>query len=469
MVEQQVKFNLKDVTGKVLGILFLKAMDRTQNKYESFKLEDKEFTNIARVEIPNNETPLQYLDNIESENLSHLMLLEETKYEVMFETTLHLESMNDVKIFPTIQKENTLNYPVFEQSKFDLSSDSTSRFIGILNFHSYVGKSFLDIEVNNYRSKTIPIEVRSKKIKYYEQYPQMIADLSEIASGLVYEMNSPLYQDLEFDSSRRKTLYEDFMFLEYLFRPENFPSSYDYIVKNLYTILVSYLEDVPTTFASNVGPSDIIKIISRPEHLYKTDTQPKYWPKTMEGYIPEIINQRFHQENIDTPENRLLKYFLESLDKIIHELLVSIDEKDGYIKDQLLGYSKLVQDYLSDRWTGEVGRLDYLPLNSQVLQKKEGYRDIFKYYLNFELAFRLEWQEIEDQIKGFERKLSELYEYWCYFKLIRVLNKLSGKEMSFTDIYELNESNWSIKVKSGSKIFKKIPIFYRKSRNICRT
>ena len=72
-----------------------------------------------------------------------------------------------------------------------------------------------------------------------------------------------------------KTLYEDFMFFEYLFRPENFPSSYDYIVKNLYTILISYLEDVPTTFASNVGPSDIINIISRPEHLYKTNNNLK--------------------------------------------------------------------------------------------------------------------------------------------------------------------------------------------------
>ena len=59
----------------------------------------------------------------------------------------------------------------------------------------------------------------------------MIADLSEVASGLIYEMDSPLYQELEFDPSKRKTLYEDFMFLEYLFRPENFPSSYDYILR----------------------------------------------------------------------------------------------------------------------------------------------------------------------------------------------------------------------------------------------
>ena len=214
------------------------------------------------------------------------------------------------------------------------------------------------------------------------------------------------------------------MFLEYLFRPENLPSSYDYIVKNLYSRLVSHLNDVPTTFSSNIGPSDIIDIISRPEHLYKTNSPPIDWPETMSGYVPDVIRQRFYHEDIDTPENRFLKYFIESLDKVINNLLTSIDKKDGYIIDQLLEYHGIVQNYLSDSWTSKVGLLEYLPLNSQILQKKEGYRDVFRYYINFELAFRLEWQELDDQIKGYERKLSELYEYWCYFKLIKVLDKI---------------------------------------------
>ena len=314
------------------------------------------------------------------------------------------------------------------------------------------------MEINGIRSEAIPLEVRSKKIKYYEQYPQMIGELAEIASGLVYESNSPLYQNQEFDFKRKNTLYEEFMFLEYLFRPENLPFAYEYISRNFYSSLISYVEDVPATFASKIGSSEITDIISRPEHLYHPDEPPEDWPESMEGYVPNVVSQYFYQESIDTPENRLLKYFLESLDKVINNLLESIGNVDGYIKDQLLGYQKLVQDYLSDRWTADVGRLEYVPLNSQVLQKKEGYRDIFKYFLNFDLAFRLEWREIEDQIRGFERKLSELYEYWCFFKLIKVLNKLSNEKISYTDIYELNENNWSIKVKRGQKSVKRFKI-----------
>ena len=449
MVEQQVTLKLESDHGQVLGFLVLKANDHYLNEQDSFEVDGAKFINIPKVDKPDNQTSIQYLDSKDNNHLSPLMLLEETRYDVMFETTLNMESDEEVNIFPTIQKDNTHKFSVFDSLKFNLSSDNVSRFIGILNFHSYVGKSFIDVEIDNIRSKAVTIEVRSKKIKYYDQYPQMIADLSEVASGLIYEMDSPLYQELEFDPSKRETLYEDFMFLEYLFRPENFPSSYDYILRNLYSLLVSYLEDVPSTFASNVGPTEMIDIISRPEHLFHTNDPPMDWPDSLGGYVPDVISQRFYRENIDTPENRLLKYFLESLDKVINQLLISLEKNDGYIKDQLLFYKRQVQDYLSDRWTAEVGRLDYLPLNSQVLQKKEGYRDLFKYFLNFELAFRLEWDEVEDQIRGYERKLSELYEYWCYFKLIKVLDKLSRNKLSYTDLYELNKDEWSIKVKKG--------------------
>lgn len=457
MDEQKVTIDLRNDDGKDVGILTLIAIKWNLDKIEAFEEDNCFFENVPIVDKPNNETPIQYFSKQSSTNLSKLMLLEETEYQLMFETEDPL--INEPELLPTINGQKNFTYPVFKPLRFKIEDKTGYRQAGILNFRSYVGKSFFDVKVNGKICKPIPFEVRSKKINYYEQYPQMIGDLSEIASGLVYENNSPLYQHLEFDLPERKTLYEDFMFLEYLFRPENLPSSYDYIAKNLYSQLVSYLNDVPTTFLSNIGPSDMIDIISRPEHLYKINDPPVDWPETMNGYVPDVVRQRFYHEDIDTPENRFLKYFIESLDKVINNLLDSIDEKNGYIIDQLLGYHKIVQNYLSDSWTGKVGLLEYLPLNSQILQKKEGYRDIFKYYINFELAFRLEWQELEDQIRGYERKLSELYEYWCYFKLIKVLDKISGTKINFADIYELNKNNWSIKIKRGTNSVQKFKMF----------
>ena len=98
------------------------------------------------------------------------------------------------------------------------------KVVGTLNFRSYVGKSFLDVRKDNINSIKIPIEVRSKKIDYFNQYSAMIADLSQHALSLIFEVNSPLYQEFELDLRDKKTYYEDFMFLEYLFREDNLPS-----------------------------------------------------------------------------------------------------------------------------------------------------------------------------------------------------------------------------------------------------
>ena len=97
-------------------------------------------------------------------------------------------------------------------------------------------------------------------------------------------------------------------------------------------------------------------------------------------------------------------------------------------------------------------------MNSQVLQKKEGYRDIFKYYLNFEFSFRPQWEEIEDCINGYERKLSEMYEYWCYFKLLKVMENLSGQKIRYDDVFTVNYKGWSVDLKRGSNSIQKFKL-----------
>ncbi len=51
----------------------------------------------------------------------------------------------------------------------------------------------------------------------------------------------------------------------------------------------------------------------------------------------------------------------------------------------------------------------------------------------------MEWEEIEEHIKGYERKLSELYEYWCYFKLIKVMSSISGTKIKYENIYDVDK------------------------------
>ena len=86
---------------------------------------------------------------------------------------------------------------------------------------------------------------------------------------------------------------------------------------------------------------------------------------------------------------------------------------------------------------------------------------ILDYFLIFEFAFNLQWTEVKEDIKGYQKKLSELYEYWCYLKLTNILNKLQNTKTNYESIFDFNRKEWSIKVKRGKKSLQKFNILYK--------
>ena len=245
------------------------------------------------------------------------------------------------------------------------------------------------------------------------------------------------------------------MFLEYLFRPENLPSIFEYLSKNLYSKLEECDEVVPTSFASNIGDKELINILNNPDKLQKTNSDIKL-ASYLGGFLPIEVGEVDYNDSIDVAENRFFKYFLELVRDLIEKLLDN--SKEGYIKDKLIFCNEEIVYYLSNKLFGDIGTLDYIPFNSQVLQKREGYRDIFQFFLMFEFSFKLSWDEFNNQFKGFEKKLSELYEYWCYFKILKVLNEMSISKVDFEDVFEINKNNWSMDIKRGHKSIKKFKL-----------
>lgn len=449
MLEQKVIINLTDENSSEIGTLTVSSLDYNGSTESEITISQSlRLINIPLVDDPDNLTPIQYCPNIGA-NFAKLMFLEETEYQILFESD-DADSTYDVLYSLTKMNENH-----FKPFRFSLGDDETYKVAGTLNFRSYVGKSFLDVRKDGINSIKIPIEVRSKKIDYFNQYSAMIADLSQHSLSLIFEVNSPLFQEFELDYRQKETYYEDFMFLEYLFRDENLPSIFEYLSKNLHSQLKNYKETVPISFASNINQNTLKSIASKPNNLFKSDADFDFVQK-LNGFIPYEIDQIKHEDVIDIPENRFFKYFLELIRDLVEKLIKS--SKEGYIKDKLLYFRDEIEYYLSSKFFNHISDMDYVPFNSQILQKKEGYREIFHYFLMLEFSFRLSWDEINNQFKGFEKKLSELYEYWCYFKLLKVLNDLSVNNINFEDVFEINRDNWSINIKKGEKSRKKFKL-----------
>jgi len=440
MIEQKVIIHLTDEESTDLGTLTVSSLDYVGNEESKNNISHSiTLDNVPTVDEPDNQTPIQYCPDIGA-NFAKLMFLEETEYQILFESK---DAKSSFEVLHSLTKINDNHFKPF---RFDLGDNKQYKIAGTLNFRSYVGKSFLDVRKDKINSIKIPIEVRSKKIDYFNQYSAMIADLSQHSLSLIFEVNSPLYQEFELDYRQKETYYEDFMFLEYLFREDNLPSIFEYLSKNLHSQLKNHTETVPISFASNVNRYTLKNIISKPNKLSKSNADFEIVHK-LKGHIPLEIDQTKHEDIIDIPENRFFKYFLELIRDLVEKLLEN--SKEGYIKDKLLSFSDEIEYYLSNKFFNQISTMEYVPFNSQILQKKEGYREIFQYFLMLEFSFRLSWDEINNQFKGFEKKLSELYEYWCYFKILKVLNDLSVKKISFEDVFKINKDNWSISIKKG--------------------
>lgn len=429
-MNHSIKIKAFDENDNYLGLFTISCNDREEDTSQNEELDNISLENIPIIEDIDNTSPILYSKI--AVNGVNIFLLEATQYQVSFEP-----NKKDLEAFTLFKYENSpltlMNVPGF--------------YGGFLNFTSYVGKTFFDIKKNGKTIYKLPVEVRSKKIKYNEQYPAMIGDLSKYSSGLIFEMNSPLYQSFELNENRSDTSYEDFMLLEYLFRPENLPSTFEYLSNNLYTLLENQIEEVPTSMASNVGPNELIDVFSNPRNLYKTKESNSLWNQRTNGYIPIKINETKHVDTIDVPENRFYKNFLEFIESLIISLINKTEE--GYVRDKLYEYKEEISYYLSQRYFKDISIMDYAPLNSQVLQKKEGYRDILEYYLMFEFGFKMNWSDITNDFRGYEKKLSTLYEYWCYFKLIHIVKELTGSKINFEDVFEIDNQNWNIHLKEG--------------------
>jgi predicted component of viral defense system (DUF524 family) len=137
-------------------------------------------------------------------------------------------------------------------------------------------------------------------------------------------------------------------------------------------------------------------------------------------------------DDVDTAENRYVKFFLEELLYRCGELrsAFAAKKKHGAARE-LSGWEGLVADWLSHANWQRVGRLTHMPSNSQVLQRRSGYRDVLKADLQLQMGLRLDWQrgqEIGEGLVGDIRPVSELYEYWCFFILRQTLLEIAGPQ-----------------------------------------
>ena len=385
----------------------------------------------------NGSSPIQvYLGG--DPDLNPILLLEETEYDLLL--------TGDVKdAFPYIRD----NSGEIALRKLHFKGDGGSTIFKLV-FKSYVGKGFFDVLTTEDIRISIPFEVRSKKIGYLNEYPRMLEDISAFSTSLLLDSKSPLYLNLSLSDSNSQTIYEDFLVLDHIFSEMDLEGAYRQVKLNRHCDMFPESYEVPAGIAGYVDPSDVESMLS-PNNLIPMSGGP------IAGcFSPIYAVERIHIDDYDTPENRVVKDLILSIQKMVHGMISSpLHDGSAYISGRLAEMRSTIDNMASDIWLKNIGDLTMIPFGSTVLQNRSGYAEIFVMYQILGLGTMFKQDDAEKLLKGQNSRVYEVYEYWCYTRLYRCLRKMSVNKPDFP----LRKSGdvWSVSIRNSNGVTFEIP------------
>jgi hypothetical protein len=316
----------------------------------------------------------------------------------------------------------------------------------------YVGTFSLPIQYIKTKAQVgnVELEVQSIKTSYREDYRDMLEYITEKCTDLLLQSNAPVLQTFDPDYTRDwKTLYQRFAFIKSVIDTDDFTDAVHRIVTNPVTTWHEIEEerDIRNTRRfSNANIKEILKGGNR------TALKSNH-PFTKKGIhsLPQRITSIRKSDSVDTPENRFIKHALESFEYFcanIHRIATTHAEKR--LKREANQVLMRIHSQLEHTIFDDISRPTTLKLNSPVLQRKEGYREVLRVWLIFDLAAKLIWQGGEDIYKGGKKDIAVLYEYWLFFKLLDLLQQIFQiNPVDIENLIKPTEDGLNLTIKQG--------------------
>jgi len=98
----------------------------------------------------------------------------------------------------------------------------------------------------------------------------------------------------------------------------------------------------------------------------------------------------------------------------------------------------------------EVGPMQRVPVESQVLQKREGYREVFRLFFAVEAAALLAWTPDEATWHAGIRDVAALYEYWVYLRLAGVVARVCGTTLDPGALLRDDDEGLTVTLRRGA-------------------
>ncbi len=317
----------------------------------------------------------------------------------------------------------------------------------------------------------LQLKIHNKKISN-ELYEGMLCELAEQYSSLVFSFGTPVGQHYS-----KSAPGEDPAFIEYLFLKK-------YLLNqspDLDAIAALFLHNPHRIFKKETIPcaiqdchtadAAIIHSIMRSPTVSLRHGHPLLQTR-LGNFFSERVGSRLFPseatrvvkyETVDTNENRFIKHFMQGLLRKIEILQKELISSTGSslnpnIQEDLNMLCQKIFHFLSLGMWQDVGPLKFIPANSQVLQKRDGYRQLFSLYSLLQLATRCDFLQTDFEHLVETKDVPTLYEYWCFFQIKNIMDTISAASsidqiINKTHLEHALAPAIRIKYKNGARLF----------------
>jgi predicted component of viral defense system (DUF524 family) len=325
---------------------------------------------------------------------------------------------------------------------------SRKNYLGTISPNTYVGTLALPVLKDGKETGSVAVEVRSVKANYRDDYRDMLELITEKCTDLLMQANSPVSHNFETNFNKdNETLYQKFAFIKSIIATDEFAESVHRIVSSPVTQWKETAEQRDVRNVRRFKNCSIKELITGSNRFQLPEDHylQQYGLQSLPGKITSVRKS----DTVDTPENRFVKFALESFLKFCSDINKKATKESRLFYESGLLEKKL-ESFLHYSVFKEISRPETLRLNSPVLQRKEGYREVLRVWLMFDLAAKLVWKGGDDVYSGGKKDIATLYEYWLFFKLLDLLKSIFDIEpKEISELIKETADGLNLQLKQG--------------------
>lgn len=306
---------------------------------------------------------------------------------------------------------------------------------GILRFGSAPGWSELIFRVDGQDYLCLTLEVFPTRLSYRQDYPTLMQDVSREVYGLIFDFWGRTYGKFALDREKTGGPGEFFAVLRQIYR--ELIQAVDRILANPHHCLQTTYQVLPGHRLRQPDRRSLGWMQAHPSQVRRGDA----------GWEARRALAACKQITWDTPENRFTAWVLRSTLRRLEELKGSLGRAWGReaialtreLEDMIRQLRRRLDTTFLAHVTGTPGEVRA----SLVLSMAPGYRELYRYHRMLCRGLTLDCDIFRLSLK----ELPILYEYWCFFRLSRLLRERF--DLVTRDVVQVRENGLYLSLAEG--------------------